>query len=76
MSEHDTNAAGYVERIERLEGERASLAEDLKQVYAEAKGEGHDPKVLKALVAARRKDFEAYRALHEEVIALGQTIGG
>jgi len=45
-----------VERIEKLEDERAILAEDIKDVYLEAKGNGFDPKIIKKLVALRKKD--------------------
>jgi len=45
-----------VERIEKLEDERAILAEDIKDVYVEAKGNGFDPKIIKKLVALRKKD--------------------
>lgn len=45
-----------VERIERLEEEKAAIAVDIKDVYAEAKGTGFDPKILKQIVSLRRKD--------------------
>lgn len=45
-----------VERIEKLEDERAILAEDIKDVYLEAKGNGFDPKIIKKLIALRKKD--------------------
>lgn len=48
-----------VERIERLEAEKAALAGDLKDVYAEAKGQGFDTKILRKVVALRKKDHAA-----------------
>jgi len=45
-----------VERIERLEEERKALAGDIKDIYAEAKSAGFDVKVLRALIALRRKE--------------------
>lgn len=45
-----------VERIEKLEDERSILAEDIKDIYLEAKSSGYDPKVIKKLVALRKKD--------------------
>ena len=45
-----------VERIERLEEERRALAGDIKDIYAEAKSAGFDIKVLRALIALRRKE--------------------
>jgi uncharacterized protein (UPF0335 family) len=46
----------FVQRIERLEEDRAALAQDLREVYAEAKGEGFDTKVLRKLIGLRRRD--------------------
>lgn len=45
-----------VERIERLEGEKADLASDIKDIYTEAKSAGFDAAVLRRLVATRKKD--------------------
>lgn len=45
-----------VERIEKLEEEKAAIASDIKDVYAEAKGSGFDPKIIKQVVALRKKD--------------------
>jgi uncharacterized protein (UPF0335 family) len=46
----------FVQRIERLEEDRAGLAQDLREVYAEAKGEGFDTKVLRKLIGLRKRD--------------------
>jgi len=48
----------FIERIERLEEEKKALAEDIREVYSEAKGTGFDPKVLRKVVALRRMDPE------------------
>ena len=45
-----------VERIERLEEEKAVIAEDIKEVYKEAKGNGFDTKIIKKIVAMRKQD--------------------
>ena len=45
-----------VERIERLEEEKAALAGDIREVYAEAKGHGFDAKVLRRVVGLRKQD--------------------
>jgi uncharacterized protein (UPF0335 family) len=45
-----------VERIEKLEEERANLGEDVKSVFAEAKANGFDPKIIKKVLALRKKD--------------------
>lgn len=43
-----------VERIERLEEEKAALSEDIREVYAEAKGNGYDVKILRQIVRLRK----------------------
>jgi uncharacterized protein (UPF0335 family) len=45
-----------VARIERLEEEKAALANDLREVYAEAKGNGFDVKALRAVIRIRKQD--------------------
>ena len=45
-----------VERIERLEEEKAALAEDIKEVYAEAKANGFDTKILRTVIRLRKQD--------------------
>lgn len=49
----------FIERIENLEEEKAEVAENIKEVYSEAKGRGFDTKVLRAVIARRKKDAEA-----------------
>jgi uncharacterized protein (UPF0335 family) len=66
-----------VARIERLEEEKAGLAADIKDVYAEAKGAGYDTKVLRKVISLR-KQVRRTRAEMEQVIdlymaALGET---
>ncbi|PJE26499.1 DUF2312 domain-containing protein [Pseudooceanicola antarcticus] len=48
----------FVERYERLEAEKADIAEQQKEVMAEAKGRGYDVKVLRRLIALRKRDPE------------------
>ena len=45
-----------VERIERLEEEKQALADDIKEVYAEAKGNGFDTKTLRTVIRIRKQD--------------------
>lgn len=45
-----------VERIERLDAEKAEIAEQIKEVYAEAKGNGFDTKTIRKVIALRKKD--------------------
>jgi uncharacterized protein (UPF0335 family) len=44
-----------IDRIERLEFEKAGIASDVKEVYAEAKGTGFDPKIIKKVIAIRKR---------------------
>ena len=57
-----TVAAGelrqFVERIERLEEEKKAVADQIKEVMAEAKGRGYDVKTLRKIVSLRKKDPE------------------
>ena len=46
----------FIERIERLEEEKAALTADIREVYAEAKGEGFDSKVMRQVVRLRKMD--------------------
>jgi uncharacterized protein (UPF0335 family) len=46
----------FVERIERLEEERRALSNDIKEVYAEAKGTGFDVKIMRQVIRLRRMD--------------------
>ncbi|HLK25808.1 MAG TPA: DUF2312 domain-containing protein [Caulobacteraceae bacterium] len=55
-----------IERIDRLEEDKAAVQADLKEVYAEAKGEGFDAKILRKVVRIRKQD----RAKRQEEEAL------
>ena len=46
----------YIERIERLEEEKRALADDIKEVYAEARGSGFEPKIMRQIIRIRRRD--------------------
>jgi uncharacterized protein (UPF0335 family) len=65
-----------VERIEKLEDERKNLQADIKDIYTEAKSAGFDTKVLRMLIASRKKnqdEWEEQQALLETYMrALGQ----
>ena len=65
-----------IERIERLEEDKAAVAVDLKEVYAEAKGNGFDVKILRKIVRLRKQD-KAKRLEEEALIDLYlSAIGG
>lgn len=59
----------FIERIERLEEEKKAIADDIKDVYAEAKGNGYDTKVMRKIVSMRRQDANS-RAEEEEILDL------
>lgn len=45
-----------IERLERLEEDKAAVAADMKEVFAEAKGEGYDVKILRKVIRLRKQD--------------------
>jgi uncharacterized protein (UPF0335 family) len=51
----------YCERIERLEEEKKGLADDIKEVFAEAKGTGFDTKAMRAVLRLRKMDKADYQ---------------
>ena len=64
-----------VERIERLEEEKRAIADDVKQVYAESKGNGFDAKIIRKLVSVRRKKAEAVREENELLATYADALG-
>jgi uncharacterized protein (UPF0335 family) len=58
-----------VERVERLEEEKAALAADIREIYAEAKGNGFDTKIIRQVIRIRRLD-KADRQEQEAVLDL------
>jgi uncharacterized protein (UPF0335 family) len=55
-----------IERIERLEEEKKALADDIKDVYAEAKANGFDTKILRKIISLRKQDRD--ERMEEEAI--------
>lgn len=68
-----TVAAGQlraiIERIERLEEEKKTIADDIKDVYAEAKGTGFDTKAIRTIIRLRKQD-SAERQEEESILDL------
>jgi uncharacterized protein (UPF0335 family) len=66
----------FVERIERLEEEKRAIANDIKEVYAEAKGAGFDVKVMRQLIRDRKQnandldDFETVLATYKRALGM------
>ena len=71
-----TRLKTIIERIERLEEDKAAVATDIKEVFAEAKGEGFDVKILRKVVRLRKQD-KAKRQEEEAILDLYlAAIGG
>ena len=68
-----TVAAGqlraFIERVERLEEEKQTIADDIKEVFAELKGTGFDTKAVRTLIRLRKKD-QAERQEEEAILDL------
>ena len=66
----------FVERYERLEIEKKDIADQQKEIMAEAKGRGYDTKVLRKIVALRKRDMndiaeeEAVLAMYKEALGM------
>ncbi len=65
----------FIERIERLEEEKAGLAEDIKDIYAESKGVGFDTKIMRKVIRLRKMDLEKRRE-EEELLELYKSAIG
>ena len=76
VSINNNRLADIIDRIEALESDKAEIASDIKEVYAEAKSGGFDPKIIRKVIALRRMDRDK-RAEEQALIdtymaALGQ----
>ena len=56
-----------IERVERLEEDKKAISDDIKDIYAEAKGNGYDVKALRTIVRLRRQDADE-RAEQEAIL--------
>ncbi|HQS07930.1 DUF2312 domain-containing protein [Xanthobacter sp. VNH20] len=59
----------FIERVERLEEEKKAIADDIKDVFAEAKANGFDVKALRAILKIRKEDVDE-RKEHEAIVDL------
>ena len=59
----------FIERIERLEEEKKTISDDIKEVFAEAKGTGFDTKAMRSIIRLRKKD-QAERQEEETILDL------
>ena len=66
---------GYLDRIERLEEEKKGIADDIKDIYAEAKGVGFDAKILRKVYTLRKMNTDKRRE-EEELLELYKAAVG
>ena len=59
----------FIERIERLEEDKKTVADEIKDVYSEAKGTGYDVKVIRKIISIRKQDQDKRRE-EEEILEL------
>jgi uncharacterized protein (UPF0335 family) len=64
-----------IERVERLEEEKKGIADDLKDVFAEGKGRGYDPKAMRRILAIRKMKREEYQEEEAIVEVYMQALG-
>ncbi len=66
----------FIERIERLEEEKKGIADDIRDVYNEAKSQGYDPKIMRQIVRLRkmpihdRKEMEAILDVYKSALGI------
>ena len=65
----------YIEKIERLEEEKTGIAADIREVFAEAKGNGYDPKIMRQVLKIRKMDREEMEEQEELVTLYCQALG-
>lgn len=61
ISNTDEQLRLFIERIERMEEEKKAIGADIKDTYDEAKSQGYDPKIMRAIVRLRKMDPEERR---------------
>lgn len=64
-----------IERVERLEEEKKGITDDVKDVFAEAKGRGYDPKAIRRILAVRKMKKEEYQEEEAIVEVYMQALG-
>ncbi len=65
----------FIERIERLEEEKAALASDVREVYAESKSVGFDPKVMRQIIKLRKMDSADQQELEALIDTYKHALG-
>jgi len=72
---HNGQIRSITERINRLEDEKKTISDDIKDVYAEAKGNGLNPKALRVIVRKQRADAKKAAELQADVDAYMTALG-
>ncbi len=65
----------YFERIERLQGDKDAISEDMREVYAEAKGAGFDTKIMRAVIRLRKLSRHELAAQDELIDMYRKAVG-
>ncbi len=65
----------FIERIERLEEEKAGIAEDVRDVFGEAKGNGFDQAIMRKVISRRKQNVEKRRETEELVSLYSAALG-
>lgn len=65
----------YIEKIERLEEEKAGISADIREIFAEAKGNGFDTKVMRQILKIRKMDREELAEQEELLLLYCQALG-
>lgn len=65
----------YIDRIERLEEEKTELQANIREVFAEAKGNGFDPKVMRQVLKLRKMEPHDYQELEEMLDVYKRALG-
>lgn len=65
----------YVERVERLAEEKQTIADDIKDIFAEAKGNGYDVKAMRKVIARRKRDREEVIAEDSMIEVIEEALG-
>lgn len=72
---HNSELKPILDRINRLEDEKKTITDDIKDVYAEAKGKGFNQAALRVVVRKQRADAKKARALQDDVDAYMVELG-
>ena len=77
MTNYDERMKLLIERVERLEEEKQGIADDIKDVFAEAKAVGYDTKIMREIIRLRKmkpddlREFEAVLDIYKTALGMG-----